>query len=190
MSADLFHADHGIHQIDEFSHRLRESLSRLSRESRRIEANVSVVEGLYFSFDTEGGQTDLTCCSNNGFAVSGRISGAPRWCSLNMDLGQTLLEAGQVIGIAARLTSPAGLQMPLSIRSALPGGELADTFLDGTLRGDAGGTAQVVLHHITPDMPACGLVAWHTLVLGLPPGPLEFTFTDLRVFSARSYSAG
>lgn len=148
-----------------------------------VEQSVPLIEGIYFSWDSEGGTVALKLEAPPGTlcAMTGRVSGAPDWFSFNIALGQLTLSPGDVLGVIADVTAPSGEACPLYIRS-----QHDDKFIDMPLSVPLQGTlerdTQVILHSIDTLYPMLGLPAFHTLVLPLPRRDFTLTLHDLQIF--------
>lgn len=160
------------------------SILRSTDLSQRLENNTPVVPDIYFSWDEEGGQVDLTLKSLNGYMgdIWGKVSGAPSWLSLNLSLGRCSFAVGDVVGIVVELEGCADQSFPAFIRSGREGGGESDTYLDDILKGSEDRVVRTLLHKVSAHSDMAGAEAFHTLIVPLPRKDFHMSLRDIRLF--------
>jgi len=154
----------------------------------KAENNTPIVPGVYFSWDAE--KSDVALSLESGEAgllhVSASISGAPRWCSLNIGLGPRGFAAGAVLALVADLAGCDGQTLDMLIRSTRDG-EVKDTsFQDALIGGSVDmPLPQVALHTIEAGDAVVGAPAPHVLAIRMPKTSFELTLADLRTYQAK-----
>lgn len=155
------------------------------RESARpgpIDPDTRLVDGIYASWDPEANLSlDVKGPAQNGLNLQGTIRKAPRWFSLNLDLGTGTFSPGSVLGFVVRAEGALDRNKQLFVRSALKGTQ-DDTLLDESPGRGTQALPQIVLHNVLPDSPLTWENAFHTLILPLPTETFSLILVDLRVF--------
>lgn len=159
------------------------SILRSSDFSQSLENNTPVVPDIYFSWDDEEGNVDVTLKSLNGYMgeIWGKVSGAPRWLSLNLSLGTCSFTAGDVLGLVVELEGCPDQNFPAFIRSDRAGAH-SDTYLDEILKGSEDRAVRTLLHKISPHSGMIGAEAFHTLIVPLPLKDFRMNLRDIRLF--------
>ncbi|MFN3954293.1 MAG: hypothetical protein ACK4LQ_07540 [Pararhodobacter sp.] len=155
----------------------------------RLDNCAPLVDGFYFSWDAQQAQVDLSLhrpAREAGaqtaplFELRTRVSGEPRWLSMNISLGSHRFASGDVIALIGALHCPEAETLPAFIRTRA-NGEDSDTTLFEPLRGK-GASVTTALHTVEP---ADNLViddAFHTLIVPLPRRDFTLVLNDLRLF--------
>lgn len=135
-----------------------------------------LVEGIYFSWDDEMGAVALEVQSPPGQLchITGRISGAPAWLTLNIALGVLDFAPGDTFGMVANVS---GAPCTPYLRS-LHDETLLDTELQDNLREGP----QPLLRTFDAHDGVIGRGAFHTLVLPLPQQDFTWALHDMAVF--------
>ncbi|WP_212525599.1 hypothetical protein [Actibacterium sp. MT2.3-13A] len=149
----------------------------------RLETDAPIVPGVYFSWDTSGGEAALKLTSGPGLLVrvEARVAKPPRWFSFNLSLGKALFAPGDVLGMAVELEGGAAEDFPLVIRSTR-NGEIGDTVLQDSLKGAEDRVVRTVLHTVDAADFLSREPAFHTLVMRLPKRDFALAIRDLRFF--------
>ena len=147
----------------------------------RAENSAHLTPGFYLNWDEEEGDMQLDLQSRPGdiLDIAARASGAPRWMSLNIELGHVPIEAGDILGVVADLEGDAGTALEMFVRSGTEDG-LRDTILNDRLTGLDRRRPQAALHRVEPDDGVVGDTRFHTLVISLPRQDFTLTLHDLR----------
>ena len=151
--------------------------------SRPVENNVPVVSGLFLSWDEERADAafDIRTLPDRAMRIEGRVDGAARWISLNLELGRVNLASGNILCMAADLEGTGEeTALPVLCRSFYEAGA-QDTVLNEGLTLPAGRRAQVALHRLGTADGATGGETNHTLIVLLPSRDFAFSVHDLRL---------
>lgn len=152
----------------------------------RLDNCAPLVDGFYFSWDAEQAQVELSLHrpTRQGdaplFELRARVSGEPRWLSMNISLDTHRFAAGDVIALVGALHCPEAESLPAYIRSRA-NGEDCDTPLAEPLRGN-GAAVATALHTIEPADNLLINDAFHTLIVPLPQRDFTLVLNDLRLF--------
>ena len=159
-----------------------------------------LVDGFYFSWDKEEAQVDLTLerpAGDKQARLAGqpamarfraRVSGKPRWLSLNVSLDTQDFAAGDVLALVGALHCPEAESLPAFLRSDA-GGAQGDTPFSEPLRCAGAAGIGVSLHTVQPADKLLAPGAFHTLIVPLPPHDFTLLLGDLR-FITLPASAG
>lgn len=160
------------------------SILRSSDFSQTLENSTHVVPDIYFSWDNEEGEVDVTLKSINGYLgeIWCKVSGAPRWLSLNLSLGACSFTAGDVLGLVIELENCPDQSFPAFIRSTREDDVLGDTYLDDILKGSRDRAVRTLLHKVSPHSNMVGEEAFHTLIIPLPRKDFHMNLRDIRLF--------
>lgn len=158
------------------------SILRTMSFSQTVENNKPLLPGVYFSWDTEEGNVDLSLESRTGelFEIWPKVTGKPRWFSLNLSLGDCTFEAGDVIGVIVEFEGAKGETFRFFTRSAR-GEKMTDTQFEDALKGSEDISVQTVLHTLTGSDALVQGQGFHTLILPLPLHDVTLRLRDLRV---------
>ncbi len=160
------------------------SILRSSDFSQKLENNSHIVPDIYFSWDDEGGEVDITLKSINGYMgeIWSKVSGTPGWLSLNLSLGNCSFAAGDVLGLVVELEDCPDQNFPAFIRSMREGGAPSDTYLDEILTGSRDRAVRTLLHKVSQHSDMAGAQAYHTLIIPLPLKDFSMNLRDIRLF--------
>lgn len=119
--------------------------------------------------------------------LSGKITGKPRWWTLNVALEQARFAAGDVLGLVAEIEGPGGQQIEALVRSrridAEGNRDIGDTPIKEPLALTGRRSLSVLLHRVARGQRMAGTEAFHTLILRLPLVDIaELTVFDLQIF--------
>ena len=181
------------HPIELSAARTVQSL-RLNNYPKSNKSDVTLADGVYFSWDASGGDVTLDVWPEKGllFGAKAKVRRKPGWLSFNLSLREGSFEAGDILGLVLDFEGCAGEHLPLFIRSARAG-EMKDTYLQQPLQGQSSRAVQTFLHTVQGASDLCGTSAFHTLVVCLPMRDFSFVLRDLRLFvlpAARGISLG
>ena len=164
---------------------LSHAVSRLRGEIRSapVGSDEPIVEGVTLSWDTEEGDVtvEVTCTADNLLAVSAEVRKAPRWFSLNLDLGRFVLDPGDVLGLVSESSSDQTGTLHMFVRSATDQ-RFDDTYLREPLPLTFGRKTNCIMHTVDVDEPWIGEPMYHCLVVPLPLNSFRLTLFDLRMF--------
>jgi hypothetical protein len=148
-----------------------------------VENNQRIFEGVYFSWDEAQAKIDISAGDDAAamLAVDVAVEGAPRWFSLNLELGQGVLTEGDTLGIVVEGQAGAEVDLPLFIRSGGPG-KTHDTRFPDPLALGPETRLSVALLTLEEGNESCGEPLFHTLVIGLPAKSGTLVLRDMRVF--------
>lgn len=167
---------------------------RQDHTSDKKKSDLTLTDGVYFSWDADGGDVKLDVWPEQGllFGAKASVKRTPGWFSFNLSLREGCFEAGDILGLVLDFEGCAGETLPLFIRSARPG-NMQDTYLQQPLEGHSSRAVQTLLHTVHGDSALCGTSAFHTLVLNMPMRDFSLVLRDLRLFvlpQARGISLG
>ena len=170
------------HPIATYTRPRLAALRALTR-SDQILSDERLSEGIYPSWDTGEGDLTLQAHSEPGIMLrlTPDIRRAPRWFSLNIDLGPGPMAAGDVLAILAQTSGATQTEQPPFIRSS-QGGTQADTPLSEPFLHD--GRPKALLFDIGPGDALTWDQAFHTLVI--PLSGAEFIVQDLDITVLRA----
>jgi hypothetical protein len=111
---------------------------RNSDQSGTAEQDITLVEAIYFSWDSSKGEMalDLSAPSRTLCEITGRVSGGPDWLILNIAMGTCDFGSRDVLGVCAEVTGPQDITSALFIRSRVQK-SIFDTPLNEPLRRHA-----------------------------------------------------
>lgn len=181
------------HPIELNAARAVQSL-RLDHHPQHKKSELTLADGVYFSWDADGGDVSLDVWPEQGMLLGAkaRVQRKPGWLSFNLSLREGNFEAGDILGLVLDFEGCAGETLPLFIRSARTG-EMKDTYLQQPLQGQSSRAVQTLLHTVHGDSALCGTSAFHTLIVNMPLRDFSFVLRDLRLFvlpAARGITLG
>lgn len=149
----------------------------------RIERHAEVVPGLYFSWDSDEGQVELDLADEPGalLALQAQVTGAPRWLSMSVVLGEVRLEPAQALGLAAAGWADGPRDILPFLRSRR-GDTMGDTHFAEPLRFSDRLGHVAALKGLAAGDAATGAELFHTLILPLPQESFRLVLADLRLF--------
>ncbi len=170
------------HSCEIFANGVIETLAALEAAGK-AEVDGRIVPGLHPTWDEEEGAVALSYRAEPGtlLQLEAQVSGAPRWLTLNIDLGPGAFEAGDVIGIVADIAGEAEDMLGMFIRSTTQGGDV-DTELAEPLFVAAQQRVAAALHVVAPQDGVAGSERFHMLGLKLPKRDFRLEIRGLRVF--------
>lgn len=159
------------------------SILRITEFAQTVENNAHVVPDISFSWDNDDGEVAISLKSNTGYLgeLWGKVSGAPRWVSLNLSLGRCSFQAGDVLGIVVELEGCQDQSFPAFIRSTRGDG-FSDTYLDDILTGSEDRAVRTLLHKVSTYTEMAGAETHHTLIIPLPRKDFRLYLRDMRLF--------
>jgi hypothetical protein len=146
--------------------------------------NKEIVPYATLSWDAQGGDMDVTVTSVPGelLKIVTRVRTAPAWFTLPIGLGQTRFDPGDVLGLAAEITSDKARSLGLFLRTE-KGGAQTDTEFSEPLELAQGHGFGTALATMRPDDSACAEDNHSmSLILRLPKSDCALTFHDMRFF--------
>lgn len=151
--------------------------------SGAAENNAEIVPGVYLSWDEEGTGIEIIYDSPDWAALSldFKVTGTPRWLSLNLALAEGRFEAGDVIGLVVEGYAAENRSITMRLRSKVRD-EMIDTRWEDAIDLHPGNGVSAALRTIEPGDGISGQDGYHTLVLGLPPASGSMTIRNMRVF--------
>lgn len=148
-----------------------------------VENDQRLVPGLYVSWDDDKGKVTLrrTAEKEATLGLTARITQAPRWITLNIDLGPGRFEPGDILGLAADLESDRPLRLDAFVRSAGEDGH-EDSRLPDALNAAPGGVVQTSLLTVHAAHGLTRNSRFHTLVFRLPDNDFSLTLRGFQLF--------
>ena len=168
-----------VTHVDEVLARLREaSISGPAVPGRELVPHAAL------SWDAEGGDMDVSVTSEPGelLTVRVRVRAAPGWFTLPIGLGRARFEPGDVLGLAAEVTSDKARVLTLFLRAGT-GDAKTDTEFAEPLELPEGHGFSTALTTLEPDDPACADgESYLSLILRFPKSDCALTLHDMRFF--------
>lgn len=151
----------------------------LSGEIKNDAPVADEIPTVYFSWDENAAGTALSLSEAPGclLQITQEVKGTPEWLVLNLALGPSSFEAGDVLGIVADIEGFEGHDLPLFVRTARGDG-FVDTALQDIVVGSATPAVRTVLHTVNAADPMTWGEGFHTLVLNLPQASGTLTIRD------------
>lgn len=148
-----------------------------------IENNHRIVPGLYPGWDEEHCAVTMThtATPEDLITLEGKVTGQPRWLTLNLDLGSGTFEAGEVIGLVADIAGAGAYSLELFIRTSAEDGNI-DTVLAERLPVSTTPRVVNVLHTVGPDDGVVASDRFHTLAIRLPQFDFRLEMRAMRLF--------
>lgn len=149
----------------------------------RLRNRVDLVPGVCASWDDKHGKVTLQYDTTNSclLHLEGQTEGAPRWLTLQFDLGTGSVEPGSIIGLAATVRGSAPHDLAPFIRTEHKGKRL-----DARLSGPMPATSTEETHTIVDDKVMSKAQfrfnTRHRLLMRLPLGQFGLTFSNLHLF--------
>jgi len=144
-----------------------------------------LVPGLWVDLDTSGGAGDVMAESGGGLL---RLTLAPRkagrWCTLNIDLGNTRRDGAALLGVAIRSRAPRSTTARLAVRSFLPGGGMHDSFFGDHLVAFGTESTHCDVLWLARDPVLQAEADWRTLLVFFDPEGFDISILDMRLFAA------
>lgn len=144
-----------------------------------------LVPGLWVDLDTSGGAGDVMAESGGGLL---RLTLAPRkagrWCTLNIDLGNTRRDGAALLGVAIRSRAPRSTTARLAVRSFLPGGGMHDSFFGDHLVAFGTESTHCDVLWLAHEPVLRAEADWRTLLLFFDPEGFDISILDMRLFAA------
>lgn len=152
---------------------------RRTDQNGPINSDLSLVEGIYVSWDDKDTEVrlDLTSPPGQLCTIDGRITGEPGWLTLNIALGDWRFGPGDVFGLVADFTGPSCTPY---LRSRESDG-WSDTILPALVGGKV--APRTILQCFDAHDGAVGPESFHTLILPLPRRSFSWSLHDLAIFT-------
>lgn len=154
--------------------------------SGRAENEVALGPDVYLSWDPEAGAVAVDYSSAPGEIVTlaARVTGQPRWLTLNLALGTGAFGVGDTLGLVIAGRIDGGQDLPVLLRSRAGDGH-EDTHWPEPLR--LGRETGVATGLCTLAMIGTlgGRDGYHTLIIQLPRADFSLHLQDLRLFTVR-----
>ena len=149
-----------------------------------------IVPSLLVSWDEKNARVALSHRAGTQalLELEGRITGQPKWLTLQLDLGEGAFAAGDVIGLAAEITCDADHDFEPLLRSAVQGRDI-DTRFAETLRLSPEQPVATALHTVAPGDRTLTAMLRHRLILRLPRRDFRLQIRGLRFFVVPHASA-
>ncbi|WP_127110659.1 hypothetical protein [Pararhodobacter zhoushanensis] len=138
---------------------------------------------IYPSWDNEAAQVTLTATSARDelVQIAGAVTGAPRWLTLNFDLGSTTLQVGDVLCLLVEGSMDQTTDVALFLRSATSWGTEDTPWLE-PLRLNTENRVTAAFHTLAPFDAICGNEGYHTLAFDLPAADFSLHLRAMRLF--------
>jgi len=139
-------------------------------------------DGVYFSWDTEGGDAQIAYESPDWavLSVDWRVTGSPTWLSLNVSMGGGVLNDGDVIVLTAEGYADSPVSLPVVLRCDIAG-EMLDVGLEDALEFNPVNGVCTAMRTIDPVDGIGGKHGFHTLIMHLPMQDMTMTLRNLRL---------
>lgn len=170
------------HSCETFVNGVIEALAALEAAGE-AKNNRPFVSGVDPSWDDKDGTVTLSYRTEpeNLLRLDARVTGRPRWITLNLDLGCGAFEAGDMIGIVAEVDGDADRDLEMFIRSATEHGDV-DTELSERLSVSAAGGVVAALHIVGSGDSVADDSRFHRLGIRLPQQDFRLAIRSARVF--------
>lgn len=149
-----------------------------------VSPNQPISDGVYFSWDDEMGEVAIdvdTRLPDKLAAIAGQVRTAPRWLSLNIELGASVLKPGDMLGLVIEHEGGGTGNLDLMIRTGRKG-TLGDTKIAPPLPLTKARSVVTLLHRVAEDTPLTWDDAYHTLVIHLPKSGVTLDLCNLTLF--------
>lgn len=170
------------HSCETFANDAIEALAVLEAAGE-AEIDGRIVAGVHPTWDEEEGTVALSYQADPEILLrlEAQVSGAPRWLTLNLDLGPGTFAPGDVIGLVADAEGDGDDALEMFVRSAAQSGhvdtELTEHLLVATQRRIA-----TALHVVAPGDGMAETSQFHMLGIKLPKRDFRLDIRSLRVF--------
>lgn len=156
---------------------------RAATSSGKVENNVHLSSGFYVSWDEEESDAQINYDSPDWamLTLDWDVSGTPRWFSLNLSLGEGILDSGDIIALVSEGYADTSLALSLTLRSKIED-EVFDVDWDDAVELHPENGINTVLRRIEIGDQIGGRSAYHTLILTLPAQNNAVTLRNLRTF--------
>ena len=145
--------------------------------------DIRIVEGVHPSWDADAARVRLDWRAGDGalLQLDARVAGAPRWLTLNLDLGPGRFAPGDVIGLVAEAEAGAACVLEPFTRSTGAQGD-SDTDWSGRLALGRGRDVVCALHAVVPGDAMVAATQFHMLGLRLPHRDFGLRLHNLHLF--------
>lgn len=168
-----------------FGARVEAALAALAayQDRGRLRNRVDLVPGLCASWDDKNGKVALQYDTTiNGLLhLEGQTEGAPRWLTLQFELGTGSVEPGSIIGIAATVRGSAPHDLAPFIRTEHEGKRL-DARLSSPMLVTQTDEVYAIIDDKVMNKDQFRLNRRHRLLMRLPLGQFALTFSNLHLF--------
>jgi hypothetical protein len=142
-----------------------------------------IVPGLSLGWDTQDGQVAIDYETSEGVALSltVKVSGTPRWLSMNLDLAHGRIEPGDVLGLVVEGCAEGGAKIGPRLRTWVEG-ERIDCDWDDAIALHAENDVRVALRSFEAVDGITGKDGYHSLILRLPKADKAITIRSIGLF--------
>lgn len=147
-----------------------------------VQSDDRIFDGVYFSWGASPSLGKVTLTREPGAFLSfdAEANGEPAWFTLNLELGDGVLEPGDLLTVIIEGEMSGVSRLPMFVRSGADG-VLYDTRLKEPLDLQGSNGVATLFHTVADHAAICGKAAFHTLVIELPMSPCHVTLRKLRI---------
>lgn len=170
------------HSCEIFAAKVRAALAAY-QGAGAVGNGARIVPGFFPNWDEEHGTVALTHEAEPGnlVRVEAKVTGEPRWLTLNLDLGGGRFEAGDVIGVVADVDGDGDYALEMFIRTRSEEGNMDTEFPDG-LPIAPGRRVVTSMHMVGAGDGAVNSERFHMLIIRLPKRDFRFDLRDMMFF--------
>ena len=147
------------------------------------ENNAAFRSGFSVSWDDDESDIRISYDSPEWAALSldWTATGSPRWLSLNLSLGDGIIDEGDILALVFEGYADTSLALSLTLRSKIDENVFDVKWEDAVEMHPENGIS-TVLHRIEAGEQIVGRLGYHTLILSLPRQDNALTLRNLRTF--------